>query len=104
MSHRTSTTVFAAVVGLVFSVITLIWTIVYNLISGLVFATVLPLPPAVLGWFILSLVLYLVGKKRGDADLPALKSRLSVASGLLVFLLIVIAALVVFFAMAIMYM
>ena len=104
MHHRTSTTVFAAVVGGVFAVITLIWTIVYSLTAGLVFASALTLPPAVLGWFILSLVLYLVGKKRGDADLPALKSRLSVASGLLVFLLIVIAALVVFFAMAIMYM
>ena len=104
MHHRTSTTVFAAVVGGVFAVITLIWTIVYSLTAGLVFASALTLPPAVLGWFILSLVLYLVGKKRGGEDVPALKSRLTVAAGLLVFLLAVIAVLVVFFAMAIMYM
>lgn len=101
---RQSTHIFVAVAVGVFVLLSLIWTIAVDLTTGLVLGAFVTIPAAIVGWFILSLVLYLRAKKRGDDDLTALKSRLTAATVLLVFLVAMIALLIGFFAMAISHM
>ncbi len=101
---RKSTSVFLAVTVGVYAILALIWTIGSDLTWGLIFSAFVTIPTAILGWFILSLVLYRRAKKQGTDDLPDLKSRMKVATGLLVFLVVMIALLIGFFAMAISHM
>lgn len=101
---RQSTHIFVAVAVGVFVLLSLIWTIAVDLTTGLALGAFVTIPAAIVGWFILSLVLYLRAKKRGDDDLIALKSRLTAATVLLVFLVAMIALLIGFFAMAISHM
>ncbi|MBQ9779794.1 MAG: hypothetical protein IJW00_02500 [Clostridia bacterium] len=101
---RFSTSIFFAVTIGVFAALTLLWAITVDLTTGLVFGAFVTIPAAVLAWFILSLVLYLRAKKRGDDDLPALKHRLKTSVILLIFLAVIIALLVAFFAYAISHM
>lgn len=98
---RKSTTVFFAVTVGLYAVLALYWTITISLISGLLLGACAIIPIAIVGWFILSLVLYLRAKKRGDDDLPDLKHRMKTAVILLIFLAALIAALIAFFAYAI---
>ena len=79
-------------------------TVGYSIWNGLLIATALLLPVAIPTWFILSLVLFLRAKKRGDDDLPALKHRLKTSVVLLIFLAVMIALLFAFFACAISHM
>ncbi len=99
-----SSSVFAAVIITMYAVIAFIWTLEINLVSGLVWSAAITLPIADLTWFILSLVLYLRAKKRGEDDIPALKHRLRTAVILLIFLAVMIALLIAFFAYAISHM
>ena len=101
--HR-STPIFISAVCTLFAVLTLVWTLMVDLTTGLFLAVFVTIPTAILGWFILSLILYLRGKRRGDEKVPALKSRLTVATVLLVFLAVMIALLFGFFALAISHM
>lgn len=101
---RKSTSIFFAVTVGFFIALSLMWTITVDLITGLVLGVFVTVPAAILGWFVLSLVLYLRSKRRDDADLPALTSRLTVAGILLVFLVGTTVALIGFFAMAISHM
>lgn len=101
---RTSTKIFAIVFAVLYAVITVVGTVGYSIWNGLFIATALLLLVAIPTWFILSLVLYLRAKKRGDDDLPALKHRLKIAVSLLIFLAILIALLMVFFSCAISHM
>lgn len=101
---RKSTPIFFAVTVGFFIILSLIWAFTVDLTTGLFLGVMVTIPAAIVGWFVLSLVLYLRAKKRGDDDLPALKSRMTVASILLAFLVVVIAALIGFFAMGIQYM
>lgn len=101
---RRSTHIFVAATVGVFVLLSLIWTIAVDLTTGLTLGAFVTIPAAIVGWFILSLVLYLRAKKRGDDDLIALKSRLTAATVLLVFLVAMIALLIGFFAMAISHM
>lgn len=101
---RTSTKIFAIVFAVLYAVITVVGTVGDSIWNGLFIATALLLPVAIPTWFILSLVLYLRAKKRGDDDLPALKHRLKIAISLLIFLAILIALLMVFFSCAISHM
>ena len=94
---------FAAVIG-VFVTLTLLWTIAVDLTTGLALGAFVTIPAAIVGWFVISLVLYLRAKKKGGGDLTALKSRLTVATVLLAFLVVMIALLIGFFAMAISHM
>ena len=101
---RKSTVVFFAVVAAVFTALTLYGSIGVDLTTGIFLGGCVTIPTAILGWLVLSLVLYLRAKKQSSDDLPALKSRLQVAIALLVFLAIVIAALIGCFALAISHM
>lgn len=101
---RPSTKVFAAVFICLYTVIAFLWTLHINLISGLVWGAAFTLPVADLAWFVLSLILYLRAKKRGDEDLLDLKHRLRTAVILLIFLAVMIALLIAFFAYAISHM
>ncbi len=101
---RPSTKVFAAVFICLYTVIAFLWTLNISLAAGLVWAAVFTLPVADVTWFILSLILFLRAKKRGDGDLPALKHRLRTSVILLIFLALVIAALIALFAYAISHM
>ena len=101
---RRSTHIFVAATVGIFVLLSLIWTIHIDLVTGLFLGVMVTIPTAILGWFILSLVLYLLAKKQEGDDVTALKSRLNVAGILLAFLVAVIAALFGFFAMAIHYM
>ena len=101
---RKSTSVFiAATVGL-FAILSLLWTITVDLTTGLVLGMFVTVPSAIVAWFILSLVVYLQAKRKGSKDISALSLRLTVASVLLAFLLLIAVVLTVFFAMAIKYM
>ncbi len=101
---RPSSKVFAAVFITVYAVIAFVWTLEINLVSGLVWSAAITLPIADLTWFILSLVLYLRAKKQGDDDLPEMKVRLRTSVILMVFLIVMIALLIAFFAYAISHM
>ncbi len=101
---RPSTKVFAIVFAALYAVITVVGTVGYSIWNGLLIATALLLPLAILTWFILSLVLFLRAKKRGDDDLPALKHRLKTSVILMIFLVIMTALLFAFFACAISHM
>lgn len=101
---RTSTKIFAIVFAVLYAAITVVGTVWYNIWNGLFNATALTLPTAIPTWFVLSLVLFLRAKKRGDDDLPALKHRLKTSVALLIFLAIMIALLFAFFACAISHM
>lgn len=101
---RPSTKIFATVCIGLYTVIALLWTLQISLTAGLVWAAAITLPLADLAWFVLSLVLYLRSKKRGDDDYFDLKQRLKTAVILLVFLAVLIAALIAFFAYAISHM
>jgi hypothetical protein len=101
---RPSTKIFAAVwIGL-YTVIAFLWTLHISLAAGLVWAAVFTLPVADVAWFILSLVLYLRAKKRGDEDYFDLKHRLKTSVFLLIFLAVMTALLIAFFAYAISHM
>lgn len=102
---RKSTSVFLiAALGL-HVLLSIMWTVATNdLTMGLLLAALVTIPAAILGWFVLSLVLYLRSKRRQDEDVQQLKSRLIVAIVLLIFLAGIIAALIGFFAMAIAHM
>ena len=101
---RKSTSIFFAVILGAFLALALYMTIASSLAWGLIFSTLVVFPGAVLGWFVLSLVLYLRAKKRQSDDLPDLKARMQTAIGLLVFLAVMIGLLIGFFAMAISHM
>ena len=101
---RKSTAIFATVFMVIYVVIAFIWTLEINLVSGLVWSAAFTLPIADLAWFILSLVLYLRAKKKGDSDLLEMKARLRTAVILLAFLVLMIALLIAFFAYAISHM
>lgn len=101
---RKSTSVFLAAILGAYAALALFWTVTVGLAAGLLLGACVVLPAAVLAWFILSLVLYLRAKKQGGDELLALKSRMRVATALLVFLIVLIALLVWFFAMAISHM
>ena len=101
---RTSTKIFAIIFAVLYAAITVVGTVGYSIWNGLFNATALLLPVAILTWFILSLVLFLRAKKRGDDDLPALKHRLKTSVVLMIFLAIMIALLFAFFACAISHM
>lgn len=101
---RLSTKIFAGIFAVLFAVITVVGTVGYSIWNGLFIATALLLPLAIPAWFILSLVLFLRAKKRGDDDLPELKHRLKTAVVLLIFLAVMIALLMIFFACAISHM
>ena len=101
---RLSTKIFAIVFAVLYAAITVVGTVGYSIWNGLLIATALLLPVAIPTWFILSLVLFLRAKKRGNDDLPALKHRLKTSVILLIFLAIMIALLFAFFACAISHM
>ena len=101
---RPSTKIFAIVFAVLYAAITVVGTVWYSIWNGLFNATALLLPLAIPAWFILSLVLFLRAKKRGDDDLPELKHRLKTAVVLLIFLAVMIALLMIFFACAISHM
>lgn len=101
--HKSIPIFFAAAFGL-FVVLALLWSTSMNLFTGLFLAMANTLALAMPGWFILSLVLYLRGKKRGDDDLPTLKVHLAVASAFLVLSAVTFALLVGFFALALTHM
>ena len=101
---RKSTSIFIIVILGAFLALALYMTIASSLAWGLIFSTLVVFPGAVLGWFVLSLVLYLRAKKRQSDDLPDLKARMKTAIGLLVFLAVMIGLLIGFFAMAISHM
>lgn len=101
---RKSTPVFAASVVGLFVALGLFWTIAVDLTTGFFLSACVTIPAAILGWFILSLVLFLRAKKRGDDDLPELKHRLRTSVILLIFLAVMIALLMIFFACAISHM
>ena len=101
---RLSTKIFAIIFAVLYTVITVVGTVGYSIWNGLLIATALILPTAIPTWFFLSLILFLRAKKRGDADLPALKHRLKTSVILLIFLGIMIALLFAFFACAISHM
>ena len=101
---RLSTKIFAIVFAVLYTAITVVGSIGYSVWNGLLIATALILPTAIPTWFILSLVLFFRAKKRGDDDLPALKHRLKTSVILLIFLGIMIALLLAFFACAISHM
>lgn len=101
---RRSTSVFLAATVGVYAILAFIWTLTADLTTGLIFSAFVTIPAAILGWSILSLVLYLRAKKRGDNDLPDLRSRMRVATGLLIFLAVMIALLIAFFSCAISHM
>ena len=101
---RLSTKIFAIVFAVLYAAITVVGTIWYSIWNGLFNATALLLPVAIPTWFVLSLILYLRAKKRGDDDLPALKHRLKTSVVLLIFLAVMIALLFAFFACAISHM
>ena len=101
---RLSTKIFAIVFSVLYAAITVVGTVGYSIWNGLLIATALLLPVAIPTWFVLSLILYLRAKKRGDDDLPALKHRMRTAAILLIFLAVIIALLVAFFAYAISHM
>ena len=101
---RLSTKVFAIIFAVLYTVITVMGTVGYSVWNGLLIATALILPVAIPTWFVLSLILFLRAKKRGDDDLPALKHRLKTSVVLLIFLAIMIALLFAFFACAISHM
>lgn len=96
-----STRIFTAVTVGLFALLAIIWTVAVDLTTALALATFVTLPAAIVGWFVLSLVLYRRSKRLGDKETPALKARLRTATVLLVFLAVVCALLVAFFAMAI---
>lgn len=101
---RLSTKIFAGIFAVLFAIITVVGTVGYSIWNGLFIATALLLPVAIPTWFILSLVLFLRAKKRGDDDLPELKHRLRTSVILLIFLAVMIALLMIFFACAISHM
>ena len=101
---RTSTKIFAIVFAVLYTAIIVVGTVGYSIWNGLLIATALILPTAIPTWFILSLILFLRAKRRGDDDLPALKHRLKTSVILLIFLGIMIALLFAFFACAISHM
>ena len=104
MFQRKSTSVFCAVVLGAVAVLFAVMIFFMNVIASLIWAVVVTLPPAILGWFALSLSLYRRARREKSDDLPALKTRLTVATVLLVFLAVIAAALFVLFSLAIMYM
>ena len=107
MFQRKSTSVFCAVVLGCFLAVLLGALLIFAsdvLASALMLAAVITIPGAILGWFILSKVLYTRARREESDDLPALKTRLTVATVLLVFLAVIAAALFVLFSLAIMYM
>lgn len=75
-----------------------------NLAEALILPCILTIPAAIIGWFVLSFILYRRAKQCEDASLPALKTRLTVARILLGFLIAIIIALVAVFSMAIAFM
>ena len=101
---RRSTKIFAIIFTVLYAAITVVGTIGYSIWYGLLIATALLLPVAIPTWFVLSLILYLRARKRGDDDLPALKHRLKTSVILLIFLAVTIALLFAFFACAISHM
>ena len=101
---RLSTKIFAGIFAVLFAAITVVGTVWYSIWNGLFNATALLLLLAIPTWFILSLVLFLRAKKRGDDDLPELKHRLRTSVILLIFLAVMIALLMIFFACAISHM
>jgi hypothetical protein len=104
MFRYRSTKIFLQAALALFLVQSVLWIFAASLPANFLMACLGTLPPAVIGWFILSLVLYLRAQKQVSPDLPALKSRLIVASVLLGFLIAVVTALVAVFAMAIAFM
>ena len=104
MFQRKSTAVFCAAVAGFFAVLFLILLFTVSITAALILGALLTIPAAIIGWFILSLVLYNRVRRKENDEVPPLKARLTVATVLLVFLVIVVAALFGLFAMAIMFM
>ena len=113
MFRHKSTLYFLIAVLAVFGGMTLV-NLLYALAMGvgidlaeaLILPCILTIPAAIIGWFVLSFVLYRKAKAKQseEASLPALKTRLTVACILLGFLIAIIIALVAVFSMAIAFM
>lgn len=104
MSQHKSIPIFFASLGGLFLVLTVLWSFGSNIWFSAILALFVTLFVGIPGWFVLSLVLYLRAKKRGDAYLPVLKSRFTIAKTILVFWVIMLAALYGLFIMAISHM
>ena len=104
MSQHKSIPIFFASLGGLFLVLTVLWSFGSNIWFSAILALFVTLFVGIPGWFVLSLVLYLRAKKRGDDDLPVLKSRFTIAKTILVFWVIMLAALYGLFIMAISHM
>lgn len=101
---RRSTAIFACVTAGMFVALAIYGAVTSGIAEGLLYGVLATIPAAVAGWFVLSLVMFIIAKKKGREDAPALKRRLWVAAGLVSFLLLLIAALMGVFALAIQYM
>ena len=101
---RPSTKTFTIIFAALYAVSFVLWWLDQGLVAGILVSAMLVIPPAILTWFVLSLVLYIRAKKRGNDDLPALKHRLKTSVILLIFLAVMIALLFAFFACAISHM
>ena len=104
MSQHKSIPIFFASLGGLFLVLTVLWSFGSNIWFSAILALFVTLFVGIPGWFVLSLVLYLRAKKRGDAYLPVLKSRFTIATTILAFWVIMLAALYGLFIMAISHM
>ena len=101
---RLSTKIFMAVFAALYVAVEVFLLFSVNVFAAFLFPLFYLLPAAIAVWFVLSAVLYVRAKKRGDEDLPALKTRLTVATALLIMLAVLFVLLIGFFAMAVMYM
>lgn len=101
---RRSTAIFLSIVLGVYAVLAIYWTIWVGIVAGLIMGALGVFFPAILGWYILTRVLYLRAKRREDDDLPELETRMHVATALLIFTVIIAAVLFGFFIMAVSHM
>lgn len=104
MFQRKSTAVFCAAVAGFFAVLFLVLLFTVSITAALILGALITIPAAIIGWFILSLVLYNRVRHMENDEADSLKARLTRATILLVFIVITAAALFGLFAMAIMFM
>ena len=104
MFQRKSTAVFCAAVAGLYAILFLIFLFSVSITAALILGALITIPVAIVGWFILSLVLYNRVRRKENDEVPPLKARLTRATILLVFIVIMVAALFGLFAMAIMFM
>ncbi len=104
MFRNKAVSIFFTTLATLFVALTLVWTILVDLTMGLFVGVLVMLPLGIVGWFILTLILYLRAKKRGSEDLPTIKTYFTVATTLVVFILAMMVLLVGFSIMAISHM